>query len=173
MENQTAENQTISSTITITPEQLLSHWQEHRRVTRRTIEAFPEKEMYTFSIGGMRTFAELITELTDLAAPGIKGIATGDWSGYGGDEKAGHSTPPDTKEKLLALWDSITDTINAYWPQIAPERFQEHDVAFGLYAGPVYSTLLYFIDNEIHHRAQGYVYLRALNIEPPFFWDRS
>jgi uncharacterized damage-inducible protein DinB len=29
------------------------------------------------------------------------------------------------------------------------------------------------IDNEIHHRAQGYVYLRALNIEPPHFWERD
>ena len=30
----------------------------------------------------------------------------------------------------------------------------------------------YFVDNEIHHRGQGYVYLRALGIEPPAFWDR-
>ncbi|WP_367868755.1 DinB family protein [Pedobacter sp. WC2423] len=28
------------------------------------------------------------------------------------------------------------------------------------------------MDNEIHHRGQGYVYLRSLGIEPPFFWDR-
>ncbi len=30
-------------------------------------------------------------------------------------------------------------------------------------------TILYAIDNEIHHRGQGYVYLRALTIEPPSF----
>ncbi|MEX6688230.1 DinB family protein [Danxiaibacter flavus] len=41
------------------------------------------------------------------------------------------------------------------------------------YEGPAYSSLLYFIDNEIHHRAQGYVYLRSLGIQPPFFWDRE
>jgi uncharacterized damage-inducible protein DinB len=29
------------------------------------------------------------------------------------------------------------------------------------------------IDNEIHHRGQGYVYLRALGIEPPGFYDRE
>jgi uncharacterized damage-inducible protein DinB len=33
--------------------------------------------------------------------------------------------------------------------------------------------MLYWIDNEIHHRGQGYVYLRALGIEPPAFYDRS
>jgi uncharacterized damage-inducible protein DinB len=29
-----------------------------------------------------------------------------------------------------------------------------------------------FIDNEVHHRGQGYVYLRALGVEPPPFWER-
>jgi uncharacterized damage-inducible protein DinB len=28
------------------------------------------------------------------------------------------------------------------------------------------------IDNEIHHRAQGYVYLRLLGLEPPAFFER-
>jgi uncharacterized damage-inducible protein DinB len=34
------------------------------------------------------------------------------------------------------------------------------------------ATLLYFLDNEIHHRAQGFVYLRELGIEPPAFYRR-
>jgi uncharacterized damage-inducible protein DinB len=29
-----------------------------------------------------------------------------------------------------------------------------------------------FIDNEVHHRGQGYVYLRALGVEPSPFWER-
>jgi len=44
-----------------------------------------------------------------------------------------------------------------------PERFPNPDV---------YENILYFVDNEIHHRGQAYVYLRALGIEPPFFWER-
>lgn len=35
-----------------------------------------------------------------------------------------------------------------------------------------WSKLLYMIDNEVHHRAQGFVYLRALGIEPPAFYER-
>lgn len=38
--------------------------------------------------------------------------------------------------------------------------------------GVVHDLLLYVIDNEIHHRGQGYVYLRALGIEPPPFYER-
>jgi hypothetical protein len=29
------------------------------------------------------------------------------------------------------------------------------------------------IDNEIHYRGQGFVYLRALSIEPPPFYERA
>ena len=39
--------------------------------------------------------------------------------------------------------------------------------------GRANDLILYVIDNEIHHRGQGYVYLRALGIEPPPFWERS
>jgi len=44
----------------ITSAQLLEHWQGHRNLTRRVIEKFPEDQMFSFSIGGMRTFAELL-----------------------------------------------------------------------------------------------------------------
>jgi len=55
---------------------------------------------------------------------------------------------PQNKPELLKQWDRVTE-------------------------GPVYASLLYWIDNEIHHRGQGYVYLRSLGIEPPPFWDRQ
>ena len=44
--------------------------------------------------------------------------------------------------------------------------------AFGQYEGRVNDLILYVIDNNAHHRAQGYVYLRALGTEPPPFWER-
>jgi uncharacterized damage-inducible protein DinB len=37
----------------------------------------------------------------------------------------------------------------------------------------VYDLVLYAIDNEIHHRGRGYVYLRALGIEPPPLYERE
>lgn len=47
----------------ITPAQFLEHYQGHRRLTRKLIEAFPEKEFFTHSIGGMRPFSEMVKEL--------------------------------------------------------------------------------------------------------------
>ena len=61
----------------ITPEELLKHWQGHRNLTRRVIEAFPEKELFTHRIGGMRSFADMLMELLGIAGPGIMEIVNG------------------------------------------------------------------------------------------------
>jgi uncharacterized damage-inducible protein DinB len=162
-----------TNTVVITPEALLDHWQGHRRLTRRLLEAYPEDKLFTFSVGGMRPFAELITEMLDMAVPGLNGVITGKWQRV--QEMPHHSKKqlPTTKAELLQRWDETTEQINALWPQIPAGRFLEHDLAFGQWEGPVHFFIFYWIDNEIHHRAQAYVYMRALGIEPPPFWNRS
>ncbi|GFD91549.1 DinB family protein [Tenacibaculum sp. SSH1-16] len=151
----------------ITPSELLAHWQGHRGLTRRTIEAFPEEAFFNYSIGGMRTFADMVMELLGIAGPGIKEIATGEIQEL--IEEVDHGNK---KEKILELWDKATDEINTYWTKIKPEQFQQNIKIFGQYEGTVWSSIFYFIDNEIHHRGQAYVYLRALDIEPPYFYER-
>ena len=160
-----SESRTTSGVV-ITPEQLLHHWQGHRRLTRRMIEAFPEDKLFTFSLGSMRTFGALAMEFVRMTVPIARGVATGKWTS---------AEPPEPKSKadLLQLWDAATNEINVLWPTIPTQRFQETDKAFGQWEMPIYSLLLYVIDNEIHHRGQGYVYLRSLGIEPPPFWERG
>jgi uncharacterized damage-inducible protein DinB len=161
------------SGVTIPSDAFLDHWQGHRRVTRRVIDAFPEKELFTFSVGGMRPFAAMAFEMISMASAGVRGVATGQWATQ--DNLLHHSgaQPPTTKADLLRLWDATTEELNTLWPRIPPQRFNEVDTAFGIYEGVIHGLMLYWIDNEIHHRGQGYVYLRALGIEPPAFYDRS
>lgn len=175
MNKETNQEALLSQETVLTPGQLLEHWQGHRGLTRRVIEAFPEEHLFSYRIGGMRTFAELASELTVMGAPSAHGIATGEWKSYGEWEllhAVGLNLSPTTKEEILKLWDWSTDYINSIWAQIKPQRFQEVDTAFGQYKGTVWWICFYIIDNEIHHRGQGYVYLRSLGIEPPPFWDR-
>lgn len=153
----------------LSPQDLLKHWQGHRSLTRRVIELFPEKELFEYTIGGMRTFAQLAMEIIDLTGPGAKGLATGDWGNGDLPHITGNGMPA-TKTELLQQWDAATTELEMYWPQI--NEFDKSIMAFGQYPGTTLSSIMYFIDNEIHHRGQGYVYLRALGIEPPFFWDR-
>nr|WP_297783649.1 DinB family protein [uncultured Allomuricauda sp.] len=152
----------------MTPEQFLEHYQGHRSLTRKVIEAFPENEFFNYSIGGMRPFAEMVKELLAIAVPGLTEIVTGNTSEF--DENRDYGT---TKTQFLAKWDQDTEEINRLWKKLNIERFQDVIKLFGEYEGTVLSNLQYFVDNEIHHRGQGYVYLRALDIEPPFFYDRS
>ncbi|MEJ7645728.1 MAG: DinB family protein [Chryseolinea sp.] len=167
MKNPNSETTIEMQNVIITSDDLLNHWQGHRKVTRKVIEAFPEEELFNYSIGGMRPFAQLVMEMFGMAVPGMQGIVTRKWG------KFSDTSDLQTKKDVLNRWDETTVAINEYWAQIPEGRFQEHDVAFGQYAGQIHTTLFYFIDNEIHHRGQGYVYLRSLGIEPPAFWDRG
>jgi uncharacterized damage-inducible protein DinB len=154
------------STPFITPDAILSYWQGHRRLTRRVIDAFPDDKLFTFSVGGMRPFGGLAMELITMAVPMVRGAISGEW-----DASLDRASRP--KQEVLRLWDENTRELDALWPKIPPQRFGEKLTAFGQYEGVLHDHILYIIDNEIHHRGQGYVYLRALGIEPPPFYDRS
>lgn len=157
---------TETSAPVLTPDQLYVHWQGHRRLTRLVIDAFPDDQAFTtFSIGGMRPFAELVQELLWVGPLVLHGVATGEWLDT-------RPETPTTRAQALRLWDAATAEMDRLWPEVAPERFQEVMKAFGQWEGPGYWQVLYGIDNEIHHRGQGFVYLRALGVEPPMFFLR-
>jgi uncharacterized damage-inducible protein DinB len=145
--------------------EFLDHWQGHRRLTRRVIERFPEDQLFTFTLGGMRSFGAMAMELLAIAAPAVRGVLTGEWNEVKHDQVV-------PKAELLRLWDESTTVLDELLPKIPAERFGESMMAFGQYPGTGAHILLYAIDNEIHHRGQGYVFLRALGIEPPGFYDR-
>ncbi|MGB3781208.1 MAG: DinB family protein [Tunicatimonas sp.] len=150
----------------LTYEQLLEYWQGHRRLTRRTIEAFADDTAFaTFSVGGMRPFAKLVNEFFSMSVPTLAGIVSGEWI-------MREEAPPTTREEALRRWDDDTAQIESLWPRIPEGRLQEADTTFSGYETRLNDLLFYIIDNEVHHRSQGYVYLRALGIAPPQFPDR-
>lgn len=161
--------ETVASVLNL--DQLLAHWQGHRKLSRKVIEVFPDDQFFNFSIGGMRPFSELVMEMIDLANGGAEGIATGNWK-TGNSFGHVNGNMPKNKNEMLEVWDQVTVRISHFWPQITAERLQQVEKAFGEYEGANYTTLFYIIDNEIHHRGQGYVYLRSLGITPPPFWER-
>jgi len=114
----------------------------------------------------MRPFGEMANELIGIAGPMARGLATDQWEAYA-DAKATN------KAELLAAWDATTREIDKYWSQIPPARFNQMMTAFGQWKGTGWDQIFYAIDNEVHHRGQGYVYLRSLGIEPPPFWERG
>jgi len=161
----------MPDTPVLTLDQLRDHWSGHRRLTRRVIEAFPSDDAFaTFSVGGMRPAADLVGELLRMDVPILRGVATGEW----GASPAGwrDEAPPATRDEALAAWDASTEAFDALWPDLDAASFQATHNAFGQWEGPGHWQVLYAIDNQVHHRAQMYVYLRALGVEPPPFYER-
>lgn len=151
----------------ISKNELLVHWLGHRNLTRQTIEKFPEGALFNYKVEGMRTFAEMIQELLGIAVPGLQEIVANKSGEL--NEKFNYTT----KTQLLQAWDEATPQISELFDKISEERFTEEFNLFGQYKSPIIHSIFYFIDNEIHHRAQGFVYLRLLGIQPPFFWERD
>lgn len=148
----------------LTAAQFLEHWQGHRTLTRRVIEAFPEDQLFGFTAGGMRPFGVIAWELHGVSADTLRGLQTGDWP-------MPQRSEPSSKQALLEQWDALGQHLESSFVNIAPEALSKvHELPWFPMVG--YATLLYMIDNEIHHRGQGYVYLRLLGIEPPPFWER-
>ncbi|PYE50459.1 DinB family protein [Deinococcus yavapaiensis] len=151
----------------LTPDTLYQHLRGHRRLTRRTIEAFPDDQLFTFRPAPpMRSFGDLMREVIDMVTPTMRGLTSGEftWS------------PPrhgSSKTELLAEWDEADAELDKVWPSLHPEHFTTEASWFGLPPSSGLNKVLYLIDNEVHHRAQGYVYLRLLGIEPPPFYERG
>ena len=68
------------------------------------IEAFPEEAFFSHSIGGMRPFADMITELLSIAAPGLREIVTGQSAPL--NEHLDHGN---SQAKVLQAWDEAAE----------------------------------------------------------------
>ncbi|HEY9137860.1 MAG TPA: DinB family protein, partial [Terriglobus sp.] len=100
------------------------------------------------------------------ALPTVRGMTTLTWEQF-------EFAKPTNKQELLAEWDAQTAQLDAEFPRIPVGRFSETMKAFGQWEMKGFQLLFYVLENEVHHRGQGYVYLRSLGIEPPAFYDRE
>jgi len=149
----------------LTPEALLTNLKDVRTLTRNVIEAFPEKELFEFSVANLRPFSQMVEEFLMI-------------TNYIFTETLHEKhTPfytegqfPTTKAEVLALWDRATEILDREWKEVGDytQSLTIYQMTFSFS-----QWILYAIENESHHRGQGYTYLRALGIEPPFFWARQ
>src|SRR3954471_2787439 len=105
-------NDIFTATETVmTPEAMLAHWQGHRRLTRRVIDAFPDDKLFGFSVGGMRPFGALALGMITVAGPMGSGAFSGDWN-------TSANRDPRPKQEVLRLWDENTTQLDVLWPKI-------------------------------------------------------
>lgn len=64
----------------LSPSRLLEIMESNRRLTVRTIEAFPEDALFRYKPAeSLRPFAEMIKEILHLELAEVRGVATGEW----------------------------------------------------------------------------------------------
>ncbi len=153
----------------LSKEELLEILEGNRRLTIRTIEAFPEEELFNFAVSDkMRPFSKMVAEIIAIEEGYVKGIALNQWD-WQPDKVDVH-----TKRDLLAACEKVRNKTLEMWGDITEERLAtvETDPFFEAPPTSHFNRLMYSLENEIHHRGQGFVYLRALGIEPPMFFVR-
>ena len=157
----------MSDNLLLSPAELLAHWQGHRDLTRRVFEAFPEEGFTAHHAPDMRPFQAMACELAGMVEYQL------DWFRQGQptwDENDQKKELPGRAE-LLAWWDRLTAELGAEVPQVSTEMWATPATTpFGKMS-PLMSVM-YLMDNEVHHRGQGYVYLRELGVTPPAFYER-
>lgn len=152
----------------LTPAQLREMYEGNRRLTIRTIEAFSEQDLFNYKpTEPLRPFADMVKEVLAIELAYVRGSAMGEW-GYAPLDEA-----ITTKQGLLDACADVAKQTGEWWPKVTAERLVNVEPD-GLFGGPQsnLSRLIYCLENEIHHRGQGFIYLRMLGTEPPAFYER-
>jgi len=159
----------------VTRDRFFEAWEANRRLTLKTIEAFPEDKLFGYTpVEPLRSFGSMLLEVAYLELDYMRGIATGEWVLTSPSKAFAQRPGAESRAKLLDLFHEVRGRTRDWWAGVTVERLltTEPDPFFGAPPDMMIQRLEYAVENEIHHRAQGYVYLRLLGIEPPAFYDR-
>lgn len=154
--------------MTVSKDKWFEIWEGNRRLTVRTIEAFPEDKLFEYvPIEPLRPFSAMVKEILNIEGGYMRGIALNEW------EFSDPLADISTKEALLKACEEGRAETRKMWGSVTDDRLAtvEKDPFFGAEQAH-FERLQYALENEIHHRGQGFVYLRMLGIEPPAFYVR-
>ncbi|GIN73144.1 DNA damage-inducible protein DinB [Bacillus sp. J14TS2] len=152
----------------ISKEEFMEILEGNRKLTIRIIEAFPEERLFQYKpVEPLRPFSEMVIEILNIEKAYMRGIALDEW------EYSNAYEGVLTKEELLTACKDVRKQTQELWPSVTEETLsiKKKDPFFGGQQTHI-ERLQYALENEIHHRGQGYIYLRMLSIEPPAFYDR-
>ncbi|ASK62368.1 damage-inducible protein DinB [Virgibacillus phasianinus] len=153
----------------ISKEELMEILEGNRRLTIRVIEAFPADKLFDYApVEPLRPFSAMVKEILNVERAFMRGIAQDEW------EYKDQFTDVSTKENLLESCEQVRAETRGLWKSVTEERLAEvmDDPFFNAPPQSHFERLQYSLENEIHHRGQGYIYLRMLGIEPPAFYIR-
>ena len=147
-------------------------WEENRRLTDKVANAFVDaRALDETPVPGMRSFRKLLLEIWGMERVYARGLATEEWE----FQLLPESYNTCAVEELMAFGRGVRQETRRLWPSVTEESLsKQRQTPFeGHPKGRAIEWLTYALENEVHHRAQGYVYLRLLGLEPPAFYIRN
>lgn len=147
-------------------------WEDNRRLTNSISNALLEAGAADkVIVPGMRPFRELLLEIYGIEQWDVRGLAYDRWDFQALPETL--QTGP--IEDVIEFGRSVRDDTRRLWADIPDGEFTKMRPSPAPYVpeGTAIDWLTYALENEIHHRGQGYVYLRLLGHEPPAFYIRT
>lgn len=147
-------------------------WENNRRLTNNVARALIRADAIDkVLVPGMRPFRAFMLEIVGMERWNVQGLAYDRWD-YEAPSETLQTGPI---EEVLEFGKKVREETRQLWPDIPFDAFTKMRPAPASYipAGTALGWLTYTFENEIHHRGQGYVYLRLLGNEPPAFFNRA
>ncbi len=141
---------------------LMEYWLQQRRHTRKHIAAFPEKQLFAYTIGKIPSFGDMALEQAFISGPGIRQLATGIDDTLNVNRQKYRS-----KNTLLGLWDHSTVQIEYYAAEIDTNAGNGNiRLQHQLFAS-LDDALWYFLKQETALSCYGNTYLNVMEVSPP------
>ena len=142
-------------------------WEGNRRLTLAVARAFPGESLWARQVPAMRPFGELLEEVLSVERFFTRGLGENVWTYE--PVRLERALPWPTAAAVRGETDAVFHGIaEASLAEVTPDP-----TGWGLPPQSHMDRLQYLLENEIHHRGQGYVYLRLLGVEPPLFYRRD
>ena len=124
----------------LTPEALLTNLKDVRALTRKVIEAFPEKDLFEFSIANLRPFSGMVEEFLRVMDYLFKERFQEQHTLFL------EGAFPTTKAEVLALWDRATEILDREWQKVGDytQPFTIYQMTFSFA-----QWILYFIETRV------------------------
>lgn len=145
---------------------LREHLERYRGVTLQTLDIVPDEKLAWFPAQAQFSFAEQFAHIAQVEEFYAHGLLGGDWNVNRlklPKERLARDKLRRKLEETRQLTLSMLDALDA--AQL-DKTVQVPNVPVGW---PLRSWLWYMVEHEIHHKAQLAVYLRQVDITPPFF----
>lgn len=145
---------------------LREHLERYRGVTLQTLDLVPDDKLPWYPSVAQFSFAQQFCHIAQVEEFYSHGLFEGDWDSKRLDEPRQRFTREELRNKLKEARAYTLARLEALGPGQLESIVSVPNIPV---EWPLRSWLWYMLEHEIHHKAQLAVYMRHIDLTPPFF----